>query len=146
MILLWRKNTGVNGLNAKGIMLSRWNESMTGSDRLFVFLAPARFGGEQLLYGSERPNGEDRLQRRTVAMWGTTPPCEITTSPSKRFNLKAVSYDSSGKQRPLTLHRFGWQAEGDGERYAAFYYREQRFQRAQESRQRDIQEQRQDTL
>ena len=83
-------------------------------------------------------------------MKGTTPPCEITTSPRSLFNLsKKIRHFPVLKIRKSvrrTLHRSGLQVASDEGQYVASCYRERHYQQAREFPQLDIQERQRDKL
>jgi hypothetical protein len=82
-------------------------------------------------------------------MKGTTPPCEITTSPRSLFNLsKSVIfwYFKTQKSVRRTLHRSGLQVASDEGQYVVSYYHERHYQQAREFPQLDTQERQRDRL
>lgn len=70
-------------------------------------------------------------------MCGTTPPWEMTTSPSSLFNLSEVAMSRLCQgiwNRARTPHRYGWRAGGDEGQYAASCYHAQHCPQAPRSR------------
>jgi hypothetical protein len=71
---------------------------------------------------------------------GTTPPCEMTTSPSSLLNLtncqKRLRLQNEDR---LTLHRCGWPVADDEGQYGASCCPGRRYQRVQESQRLNIQ-------
>jgi hypothetical protein len=83
-------------------------------------------------------------------MKGTTPPCEITTSPRSLFNLtekiRHFLVIKTQKSFRRTLHRSELLVASDGVQYVASCYRERHYRQAREFRRPDTQERQRDKL
>ena len=87
----------------------------------------------------------DFVGRRAGSMWGTTPPCEMTTSPRSLLNSSSfleIKYKYRLRRGEAREQKHtGQRVASDGVQYDASCYHELRCLRVRESQQQGIREQ-----
>ena len=108
---------------------------------LAVLLALLCLGGKELEDDNEWRAEPRKILRTSGLMNGTTPPCEMTTSPRSLLSLPQEGKSSQQRKgsRTLTPRRSGWRVASDGAQYAVSCCHAPRCPQAPESQQQGTQ-------